>query len=275
MDGAGEAVEQELPIRSHTSVLGPVSAEEQIVSWAALPVANPVLNPDFSQGLTYWSFETNYQAPFFNAFVVSDTFDAGGYALRLGIDLNPEAPEMVGTRGYYYEFYQDLDLTGVPALYFDLKIESSLPPEYAGGYFRVAVYLGEVLVYTFDEQDGPVTYRNLFLDCATLTGVQQLKFRLVSYGGNIETTESRAFYFGNIKTYRVTPAFSTLPTGSLAVLGLSAIFNPVTKVVYFLRKDGTGSFNIDPLAIDFGRLLGFLPTPTPETLQGEVSHRGS
>src|SRR3990170_4132337 len=34
MDGAGEAVEQELPIRSHTSVLGPVSAEEQLLSRA-------------------------------------------------------------------------------------------------------------------------------------------------------------------------------------------------------------------------------------------------
>jgi len=136
--------------------------------WSAKAIGYVIVNPSFENSLTGW---VTYNDPGMNRYPV-DTFATDGqYNLQLFTEAGTS-----NTKGDKSGVYQNVSLTDIPKILFDVK----LSPHYYGEpcVFRDYAALFLVDGTTYWSQTVEDTYLNQFVDVSALSGSHKIELRL-------------------------------------------------------------------------------------------------
>jgi hypothetical protein len=235
--------------------LSPGAPFTRSVSYGVVaPAENPIVDPSFENylGLDWKVYYTGLHRRFF---VTRETSfaPAGQTSLRLRFaDLSSDMTLVEGTEG---GVYQDVNFTGLSYLYFDCKLSDV---SLGGNVWDFQILVGDTVVKSYRDLDGPFTKYNDSVDVSGYTGVHRLKFRLLVNG---DTTAynlgDREIYIDNLQTKIGDPDYRVLPAGNVSIKEVLLQYDSEGHKVYFSTQGGYGALDLDDHSLDY-----FLPVQT-------------
>jgi hypothetical protein len=169
-----------------------------------------IQNPSFEDdtGWTYYESDSYWTGEYTNSWATQ-----GSRSFLIQIPINgctyyPPAHS-------YGEVYQDVDLTGISAILFDLRVRGwfyapGLGAEY---YYSTEVWIGDTMLYSVEKQaNGPIdlTYIDQTISTAGYNGVYRLTFRMQSHASSC-TDSPRQMYFDNVSLVPISFSYNYLP----------------------------------------------------------------
>lgn len=233
------------------------------------PADNPIVDPAFGNylGLDWRSFVSGV---LHEDFIIerNSTFSTeGSLSIHLRfLDLSAS--------GFFEEdttigVYQDVDLTGVERVYFDIKLERNIEPD---NFWDFEVVVGETVVKNYSDTEGDFTKFNDSTDVLSFSGVQRLKLQLrVVADGAPGLPSSRHVYVDNLRTKIGDPDHAVLPAGNASVKEVLLQYDDQGHKIYFSTAEGYGALDLDDNSIDyFIQLDAFGPDDT-EVISSDFS----
>lgn len=221
---------------------------------------NPFTDPSFENYLGIdWDVKYSMLHNTMRVRRTSNFAPAGSYDVQLIID---DAPI-----GAFYEednyvgIYQQVDLTDIPTVYFDIHLETDgiSPPGVNSWDFEVVV--NDDIVKSYSDTDGPFTKYADNFDTTNYSGVCTVVFRkrIIADTG-VTGIGNMLVYIDNIKTSIGSPDYPILPAGNASVKEVLIQYDSVGRKIYFASQGGYGAIDIDDNSLDyFQPLEGFLP----------------
>lgn len=211
---------------------------------------NPVADPSFeghlgvSWGVGYTGLHQKFFATRENTFS-----GAGSYCLKMRFDaLEVQDQEYLeDTAG---RVYQNVDFTGLAALYFDIKIVCSVAG--IGNIWDFEVIVGDTIVKRYRDIDGPFIKYTDSIDVSAFGGIQQLVFRIRVVEDTASVSiDTREVYVDNIKFKTDDPDFRILPAGSASILEVLLQYDNSGHKIYFSTAEGYGAVDLDIHSLDY------------------------
>jgi len=232
------------------------------------PSANPFSDPTFENymGLD-WRVNYNSFIRIGNALRsttptwLTDTYTALIYFSDLEFRANLIAGSSMG-------IYQEVDLTGVERVYFDIEVVGGFPK-----VWDFEVLVDDNVVKSYSSEDS-FTKLNDSVVVLGYDGLRRVEFRVratteVPYG--TELTDRRV-YLDNIQTAIGNPTYRIIPPGNASVKEVLLQYDSEGHKVYFATAEGVGAIDVDVHGLDyFTPLTEFAEDPLTENLSADFA----
>lgn len=136
--------------------------------WSAKSIGNVIVNPSFEDSLNGWG---TYHDPGMNRYPEGTFATDGQYNLQLFTEWGTS-----NTKGDKSGVYQNVSLTGITEILFDVKLSSHNYGEPCVFRDYAALFLVDGTTYWSQTVEG--TYLNQFVDVLALSGSHQIELRL-------------------------------------------------------------------------------------------------
>ncbi len=227
---------------------------------------NPIIDPSFEEylGINWGVYYNGLHKKFVATRETSFTGE-GTYSLRLKFNERTVNSYFVG--GTYGGVYQDVDLTEVNTLYYDIKIVGN---EQSNAWnFQIVV--DDTVVKEYRDNEGPFTKRTDSADVRGYTGVHRLWFRIyVPADHSFSNIEEREVYVDNLRTHIGDPDYRILPAGNASIKEVLLQFDSQGHKIYFAAPEGFGAVDLDNNSIDYFTEMESI-TPDTEILSGDFT----
>jgi hypothetical protein len=227
---------------------------------------NPISDPSFENYLGLdWKVYYNGLHKKFAATRETSFVGAGSRSLRLRF--KERTTNTFFTAGTYGGVYQDVDLTGVHTLYYDIKMVGSE----ADNAWNFQILVDDTVVKEYLDTDGPFTKLTDSVTLGSYTGVHRLWFRI--YTPNKHTAfnlDSREVYIDNIRTSIGNPSYRILPAGNASIKEVLLQWDEAGRKIYFASPGGYGAVDIDDNSLDYFTELE-VRVPDTDILSGDFS----
>ncbi len=208
---------------------------------------NPIVDPSFEEYLGInWKVQTGGLHRKFAASRETSFTSEGTYSLRL--KFIERTASSFFPAGMFGGVYQDVDLTGVNTLYYDIKIAGNE----GSNAWDFQILVDSTVVKSYHDNDGPFTKLTDSADVSAFTGVHRLWFRIyVPAQHTFEDILEREVYIDNIRTSIGEPDHRILPAGNASIKEVLLQFDASNRKIYFAAPDGYGAVDIDTNTIDY------------------------
>lgn len=228
---------------------------------------NPFIDPTFEEyiGVCWTPFNHGFQRRA-NVVWATDWSTSGANSLQLSYsDLFFQSHAVADTK---WGVYQDVDLTGVETIYFD--INSTQTDSSNSWQFEIVV--GETVVKVYTYADGTFIKLSDSVNVLGFNGIQRVSFRCrflseVSSGGGLTDNSIK---IDNIRTSVGNPTHRILPAGNAAIKEVLLQYDTEGHKIYFATATGYGAVDLDDNSLDYFTALTDLDvTSTIENLSAD------
>lgn len=229
------------------------------------PADNPFTDPSFENylGLDWKQFYTGFHS-LFRMHRVDSFVTEGEYALQL-MFLEPGVAQQI-LANTALGVYQDVNLTGVERVYYDIQLFAPQALSTSSTAWDFEVVVGDTVVRSHRDVDGPFTKFNDSANVVSFDGVQRVKFQIRNTKThNIVGLSSRTVVIDNLKTKIGDPGFRILPPGNASVVEVLMQYDSEGHKVYFSTAEGYGAVDLDDNSLDY-----FIPLSTQGPAGGET-----
>ncbi len=211
---------------------------------------NSIRDPSFENylGLDWRTKYRGFHKRFF-AYQVPGVIGVGSYALRMVFGDLPGSPgHSFYAAGTYGEVYQDIDFTGLGALYYDIKLT------YTGGtnVWNFQIVVDDTVIKEYKDTDASFTKLSDNVLVTQFTGVHRLAFRLYfpndTAAGDVG---ERDVYIDNLRTSIGSPDYRVMPVGNASIKEVLLQYDSVGHKIYFASQRGFGAVDLDDNSLDY------------------------
>jgi hypothetical protein len=214
--------------------------------------------------------------PFHNGFIrranmlrKSDWSTVGDYSLYLRYYALPNSSHVLA--GTNFGVYQDVDLTGVERIYFDINFT---PVGGANDVWEFQVVVDDIVVKSYGSSEGPFIKLTDSANVLEYDGQRRVLFRIyfpTEVYSNTSVTDY-SLYLDNIQTAIGNPVHRVLPPGNAAIKEALVQYDTQGHKIYFATAEGFGAIDLDVNSLDyFTKLETLVPDPDTENLSGEFA----
>jgi len=216
------------------------------------PADNPVVDPSFENylGIDWIPFQTSYHE---RGDIRREASFSGAGQSSLGLKLRDPDLFMKWQIGDTLGVFQDnVDMSGVERLYFDSWMPA-VGGIYAGSPAWVfEMLVGDTVVKSYEDTDGPFTRLNDSADVSALEGVYTVTLRLrISAENGIADVSQREIRIDNLRTKIGEPEFRVLPLGNASVKEVLLQYDANGHKIYFATPGGYGALDLDDHSLDY------------------------
>lgn len=211
---------------------------------------NSIRDPSFENymGLDWRTYYRGFHKRFF-AYQVSGIIGVGTYALRMVFgDLPGSIGHSFYAAGTYGEVYQNIDFTGLGALYYDIKLT------YVGGTnaWNFQIVVDDIVIKQYKDTDASFTKLSDNVLVTQFTGIHRLAFRLYfpNDTGAVDIAE-RDVYIDNLRTSIGNPDYRIMPVGNASIKEVLLQYDSAGHKVYFASQYGFGAVDLDDNSLDY------------------------
>lgn len=215
------------------------------------PADNPFLDPSFEDHIgVYWKmFYTGFHTPIDLSF--SDGISPSG-TKGLKIRYLDSGSNRVWQEDTLLGVYQDVDLTGVERVYYDLHISPTSGANEHNNLWDFEIVVGDVVVKSYTDISGPFTKFNDSVDVVSFSGVHRFYFRCrMIKDHSAGNTSQRFAVVDNIRTSVGDPNYRILPPGNANVLEVLLQYDSSGHKIYFSTQEGYGAIDLDDRSLDY------------------------
>lgn len=225
---------------------------EAITFGTVAPSKNPISDPSFEDEL-HTSWVPFFRGSFIPGFRVGhdpwSTDEQGERSLRLRY-VNISGAEFI--KGTVLGVYQDVDLTSVNALYFDLLFGG---PQSLLNTWDFEVLVNNKIVRSISDTTSATTIINDSADVSSFSGSCRLTFQIrILNTGSFPNIGLRSIQIDNIRTKIGDPDYRLLPINAANIQELLLQYDSGGHKIYFSSSQGYGAVDLDSYTLDF-----FLP----------------
>lgn len=215
------------------------------------PADNPFTDPSFEDylGLSW--------QPFFHGFLKNfrltptttwSSHSEGIQSMRMRL-IDPPSGGF-WTADSQLGLYQMVDLTGVTAVYFDLRM---IFPGGAATYFwDFEVVVGETVLKSVPNNAGTFIRLNESVDVSAFEGIQKVSFRVRVPADSSPTNPNDSYvYIDNLRTKIGDPDYRVLPAGNANILETLLQYDSQGHKLYFSTFQGYGAIDLDDNSLDY------------------------
>lgn len=192
---------------------------------------------------------------------------AGSHSLLLRFDDLPDSSHLI--EGTACGVYQNVDLTGVERVYFDINMVGG-----TDDIWNFEVVIGGTVVKSYASANGSFIKMTDSVVVLGYTGVQKVEFRIKVPGERDDSLDYTSSYVrvDNIQTAIGDPQYRVLPPGNAAIKEVLLQYDAAGHKVYFATAEGYGAIDLDVRSLDyFTQLSDLVPDPTTENLSADFS----
>jgi len=237
---------------------------------------NPFSDPTFTHdvGVDWIPFHNGYIRNN-NIYNTQDWVTSSSWSLLLRAnDLQTGANIIVGTK---FGVYQDVDLTGVERIYFDLNF----CPEGTGtNVWEFQIVVGDTVVKSYNSAEGPFIKFTDSADVLSFFGIQRVQLRIyypVETPGDrfpmgLTTLGDHYVYITNFRSAVGNPAYRVLPAGNSSIKEVLLQYDDEGHKLYFATAEGFGAIDLNHHSLDyFTPLAELVVDPTTENLSADFA----
>lgn len=235
------------------------------------PATNPFSDPSFDNylGLS-WKIAITGFHEIFDVRRVTPGLSGETYAVRLGYS-DPITNQQLQV-GDSMSVYQDVDLTGVANVYFDLDITAPSGFGADTSVWNFKVKVGDTVLKTYQDLAGAFTKANDSVDTSIFSGVQRVSFVVETViEHSLPNIDQRAVTIGGIKTKIGDPDFRVLPAGNASIQEVLLQYDEQGHKIYFSSVGGYGAVDLDDNSLDYFIQLDSFGPDNAENVSGDFS----